>query len=394
MSKPANYPKPDLSRLSTRVMKISSNRNDLEFDLLKWTAEIVKATHQPPENGNKAEVILMGTAKDSIDVLVQSTGMSVGGKQTVHAHFDWGRFPDGHWYVRHISFGLNLSAAQMQAARQQATKQRLSDAAELRNASHIDLRKVAFPAEDHVDTWLHDIRLGEQIIRSAIERAHEHARQDAKTLENPITPVDMALDMVGAGVGKGGAASHGAEKLAKAYEHIDHAKTGYENAKRWTGEPEQSTGDKALMTGLDVLSLVPGAGPFVKTMAGFFFEIAIASDAARVTRLRSRCYVFFVAGYVGQLALTLTGTPQRNLDKKYFDLGTRAAPAPNSPGSYRVQLALLQYAKEHYTAGGWGGLSFKERNWKFPDQYITNWSPEVLARSMGTQLHTRQNLIE
>jgi hypothetical protein len=296
--------------------------------------------------------------------------------------------------MHRISFGLNLGAAQMQAARQRAIKQRLSDAAEMRNASHVDVRKIAFPAEDHLETWHHDIQVGEHIIASAIERAHEHAKEDAKTLENPVTPIDMALDMVGAGVAKGGPTSHGAHKLAEAYEHIDHGKTAYENVKRWTGEPEQSKGDKALMTGLDALSLVPGAGPFVKTMAGFFFEIAIASDASRVTRLRSRCYIFFVAGYIGQLALTLTATPQRKLDRKYFDLGTRAAPGPYSPGSYRAQLALLQYAKEHYTAGGWGGLSFKERNWKFPDQYITNWSPEVLARSMATQLHTRKNLIE
>jgi hypothetical protein len=43
--------------------------------------------------------------------------------------------------------------------------------------------------------------------------------------------------------------------------------------------------------------------------AGMMFDIAISSDAARVTKIRSRCYIFFVAGYIEQLALTDTGRP-------------------------------------------------------------------------------------
>ena len=65
--------------------------------------------------------------------------------------------------------------------------------------------------------------------------------------------------------------------------------------------------------------MIPLAGPFVRTIAGMIFDIAIASDAARVTRIRSRMYVWFVAGYVHQLALADTGAPK--LDTSHGKLG-------------------------------------------------------------------------
>src|SRR5437588_8946215 len=175
------------------------------MDLLEWMGDVVRHTRQPPEGGIHAEAILMSTAQDSIDVLMQApTGMAVGGsggKLQLHAQFHWGRFPDGRWYVSAVSFGLNVDVAQMNLARHRALKQRLSDQAELQNAQHVHLRPIAFPAENHVVTWTSDIYHGDMIIKSAIERAHEHAKQDAETLENPVTPVDMALDLASAGVG-------------------------------------------------------------------------------------------------------------------------------------------------------------------------------------------------
>jgi len=78
-------------------------------------------------------------------------------------------------------------------------------------------------------------------------------------------------------------------------------------------------------------------------------------------------------------------------DKKYFDLGASLV----SPSlRFYPQASLMHYAAEHYTAGGWGGLSFKRHNWTTIDDYIVNWSPELLGRALATQLHTRANLIE
>ena len=125
--------------------------------------------------------------------------------------------------------------------------------------------------------------------------------------------------------------------------------------------------------------------------------------AARITKIRSRFYVWFVAGYIHELAMYDTGTPTLDMsrgkagqlwyhwDKKYFDLGASLV----SPSlRFYPQASLMHYAAEHYTAGGWGGLSFKRHNWTTIDDYIVNWSPELLGRALATQLHTRANLIE
>ena len=82
-----------------------------------------------------AATVLMSTAQDSIDVLMQApTSMatsSSGGRQTVHAQFRWGRFATGEWYVSAVSFGVNAPGAQLRLARQRALKERLLDKAEL-----------------------------------------------------------------------------------------------------------------------------------------------------------------------------------------------------------------------------------------------------------------------
>ncbi|MEJ1934607.1 hypothetical protein WDZ92_30785, partial [Nostoc sp. NIES-2111] len=270
------------------------------------------------------------------------------------------------------------------------------------------------------------------LIAHAIEVAHEHAAVDAKVLENPVTPLDIALDLAGGAVGKvgpGGKAAgklddsakglpgeskelhdlmsknpvaarqlaaeqalHRAEALEKMHKAADAGKNVNDVRVVMTAE-NKSTGDKVLETALNLSSYIPGAGPFIKGFAGMFMEIAIASDAARVTALRSRAYVWFVAGYVGALTWEETGTPKRKLDKKYFDLGFRTAPPVDSPGNYKAQLFLLDFAASHYTDGGWGGLGFKAQHWDFPDQYIVKWSPGLLARSLATQLHTRRYLL-
>jgi hypothetical protein len=44
MVTPATTPKPDLSRLRTRQIRISANRTKLEFDLLEWVTDVVRHT--------------------------------------------------------------------------------------------------------------------------------------------------------------------------------------------------------------------------------------------------------------------------------------------------------------------------------------------------------------
>ena len=398
MGKPHHFPKPDLSRFGSRQIAITSDRNKFEFELFDWMREVVRHTKNPPTIGVSRETELIGTARNSIDVIMQApASMAIGGpkanKRTVYADFFWERLPDGNWYVSDVSFRLLMSQQNQRLAQQRALKQRLTDKAETANARHVHVRKTVFPAEDYVETWHHDVLSGEAIIESAIERAYEHAKKDAATIENPVAPVDMALDMVGLGVGGMKGASEGAEKLGAAYEALDKGRTAKGIGDRLR-DGEKSKGDKILETTLDLAAYIPVAGPFIRTIGGMMLEIAIASDASRITKIRSRAYVFFVAGYVGTLALADTGTPNKPFDKKYFDLGANAAPKGGSRGGFSAQVSLMHYASEHYTDGGWGGLSYKKQVWTYPEQYIVKWSPELLGRSMATQLHKRKYLIE
>ncbi len=447
MAKPVDRPKPDLSRLSTRRIKLPNTRNVLEGELYEWLSAVTQLTRQPPERGVDAATVLMSTAQDSIDVLMQApTGMvlgSSGDKQTVHAQFRWGRFATGEWYVSAVSFGISAPEAQLRLARQRALKERLLYKAELENSQHTHLRQVAFPAESHQESWAKDVHHGDWVIKDAIETAHEHAGEDAEMLKNPITWVDMGLDVLSLGAAAGVPKFTGAEKLEHAGEHLKGeaggawrlltqnpvgqvelelqrrlfriealelahmtAELGREDLKLYQElkETRESKGDRLLYTAIDYASMIPLGGPFVRTIAGMIFDIAIASDAARVTRIWSRMYVWFVAGYVHQIALTDTGTPKLDSshgklgeawfkwDQKYFNLGVKTAPRVGSLGAFATQASLMHYAAEHYTAGGWGGLGFKPHNWKTIDDYIVNWSPELLGRAFATQLHTRDNL--
>jgi len=449
MTRPRDYPKADVSHLSTRRIKLPNSRNGLEGDLYEWLNAVAQLTRQPPESGVSPATLLMTTAQDSIDVLMQAPpAMAIGdpsGKRTVHAQFLWGRFTTGEWYIKAVSFGIEASRAEMALARQRAIKEHLLDKAELENARHIHLRQAAFPAESHGETWPRDIQHGDRIIEEAIKTAHEHASENAEALENPITWVDMALDLASLGVGHlTGPKFTGAKSLEHQAEHLtgeaagwhrlltqgpgvswlEHERAllriealelahkafelGREDYKLYQElkKTKESRGDRLLYTAVDYASMIPIAGPFIRTFAGMFFNIAIASDAARVTKIRSRMYVWFVAGYVHQLALIDTGEPKLDTshgklgeawfrwDKKYFDLGVKRAPLPGSPGQFAAQASLMHYAAENYTNGGWGGLGFRRHNWKTLDDFIVNWSPELLARSLATQLHTRRNLIE
>jgi hypothetical protein len=397
VAKPTNYPKPELGHLSTRQINLSGTRSSVENQLFDWVTDICTKIKQPRgENGSMPQTPLMLGAQESINVLMQAVPLAAAAsmrlgpsspKKLVHANVYWVRKPDGRWMLKQICFALYASTAVIEEATRRAEAQAIREAADRRAAMYFDRRKAVFPVEYYTpDKFPDNLKAGEQLVEYAIELAVENAREDVKALENPVTPVDMALDLTGLGVGT--AAKTGAEgvkKLAEVYENIDKAKTVLDSSKV-VMEQEKSTGDKALEIGLGLSGSVPVAGPFIKTLAGMFFEGVIASDAGRITKLRSRCYLFFVAGFVKQLTMVDTGRPLRRIDQKYFDLGMRQA-AKNESGRVRTTIALIHYAGTNYTAGGWGGLSFHGREFEYPDEYIVQWSPTLLAKSLATQLN-------
>lgn len=212
-------------------------------------------------------------------------------------------------------------------------------------------------------------------------------------LTNPVGPKDMALDLVGAGLGHAGSGPF--KPIKEAFEKGENAKTGKDIVDTVKGG--DSTGDKVMYIALDGLSEIPVAGQFVNTLAGMVFNIAVNNDVGRVTKIRSRAYIFFTAGYIQTLTTLNTADPKTNFDMKYFKLGTLIASLKSSPHNFQVQASLLHFASEHYTAGGWGGLSYighPPAAWTFPDQYILNWSPELMGAALATQLSTFKYLSE
>lgn len=472
MRKPRPHSQPDLSRLLARQIQMSSNRQNLEMELHEWVHDIVLVTKQPPEGGLHPETYLMASAKDSIDVLMQLAPLTMnvkgaGNRRTVYADVHWKRDDDGRWIVDAVCFGIAATVAATQLARQRAQKQALLEKYEQQNIKHVNLRKIAFPVERvPLDKFSEELAVGDDLVTFAIERAHEHACEDAEMLENMVEWKDMAIDVATMGVKFGvdwekprlpgskrtfvetptlrpsrakivetklpfvKTSSEQLEKVAETLSAEDralvdlltkdpvlvrqlaedralHSDRLAMEAYEWIIDKgltargallaildRKMTGDQALGFAVNMAGLIPVAGPYVKMLAGMFMNIAIASDAARVTKLRSRMYVHFVAGYIGRLALIDTVRPTRRLDRKYFDLGAKTAPAPNTLGTVRVQIALLYYASKHYTNGGWGGGAYRPQVWHFPDQYIVKWTPELLGRSFATQLHTQKYLTE
>src|SRR5690349_18221260 len=80
MGKPFNHPKPNLSDLASRKLRLPPvSRAALEADIYAWIGDIVERSGQQSAGHLDAQNILMATAQDSIDVLMQApTSMAMG----------------------------------------------------------------------------------------------------------------------------------------------------------------------------------------------------------------------------------------------------------------------------------------------------------------------------
>ena len=356
--------------------------------------EIVQKTRNPYSSPmmRAAQLVSHDTG---IDIILNAPpSMTLGassGRRKVFAQFLWGLTWNGEWYVRGVRFSTNLSSSQLKEAEKQALKERLLDRIELDYAKRYNPKATVFPAEENLETFVSDLELGDAIVASLIQRAHEAGQGAAKLLENPITPLDLTLDLIGFGVGKAGKASEKAAKLENAYERVDGVKVTVDAQQRGSDARvgEKSKGDAILETAVDLAGLIPGAGPFINVIAGFVFDVAIANQAGAVTRIRSRAYSFLIAGFIGDITLTDTGVLKYRFDRNFFMQGQALARRLTPKHRYQVQLSLLHYASDHYTDGGWGGLTYlgyQKREWLFPDHYLVNWSPRLLGAALATQL--------
>jgi hypothetical protein len=157
--------------------------------------------------------------------------------------------------------------------------------------------------------------------------------------------------------------------------------------------------DAAADIAVDVASFIPGAGGLVKMFAGMFIDIGLANYAGIVAKIRGRIYSCFVGGFITGITLAPASPLKHERDKKYYDLGVQRALNLGAKVSFQCQIALLNYAMEHYTSGFWAGTTpeFHGRqasHWDYPDDWEAKWSPQLLGRSMVTMLGFKHYLIE
>ncbi len=419
---PQNRPKPDIKRFSSRKIDIPATRDPLEMKLLDWIQQILDYIGQnAPIDGVHPATYLIANA-DGIDMLMYApTSMQVG-PRTVYADFVWGRRPDGRWFIRHVKFGLHLSQAQVKEAERRALKDRLLDKAETENASHFHARQTVFPAEQYIHTWHDEIAHGNVHIKALVGDIYEQAKAEASIPENWVKPEDMALSFAGDGVSalgkmaKGGEIvkeAEGVEHLAEVHEKVDQGKRvidGYKTLKEYKElDKEEEADEKPIFKkskadiyadlGVELVSQIPGAGGFVKMIAGMFVDIGLANYAGIVAGIRARIYSCFVGGFVS--GITLVGDNpnfKRKRDKKYYELGLSQGLKLAPRISFQYQMALMYYAMTHYTSGFWAGTTFQYHgvhasDWDYPDDWEAKWSPQLLAQSFVTILGFKHYLI-
>ena len=184
----------------------------------------------------------------------------------------------------------------------------------------------------------------------------------------------------------------GGEAVKEAYE-------AYHETEREGPVFQKSRVDAVADIAVDAATLIPGAGGFVKMFAGMFIDIGLANYAGVVAKIRGRIYSCFVGGFITGITLAPGSTLKHERDKKYYDLGVQKGLRLGSKVSFQYQIALLNYAMEHYTSGFWAGTTpeFHGRqasHWNYPDDWEAKWSPQLLGRSLVTMLGFKHYLIE
>lgn len=124
---------------------------------------------------------------------------------------------------------------------------------------------------------------------------------------------------------------------------------------------------------------------------GDLLDVAASSMAGPVTRVRQRAYLLYVTGFVQVIAEQDVSAPTDPFDKKYFDLGQRAARPLNEVQRYQVQLALLRYYSQN-PPSSW--RIPQPLGWVFPDDYARNWSPQRIGTAFYISLSQKRYLVD
>lgn len=443
MVAPTGRPKPDVRRFRSRRIDIPATREQLEFKLLDWMQDVLDYIGQSARIEGLHPANYLVAQADGIDLIMHApTTMAVSNRneRTLYADFVWGRRPSGHWFIRHVKFGLNMSHAEVTEAERRALKDRLLDQAETENATHFHNRALAFPAEDYIDTWHDEIAGGYKHLKYLMEDIYEEAKKEASMPENWIKWWDIAgafAGDVGAMAERGIKATkkmgdvykrvglvedpdvyekgmkmadeaEQAEKYQKAKEKVEQGTQAYglgktaKDLEKDEHNPvfQKSKADLYADVGVELVSQIPGVGGLTKCFAWMFIEIGLSNYAGVVAGIRARFFSCFTAGFITGITLVPdTMTLKNERDKKYYEWGLQRAIHYTKPVSFRHQIALLDYARTHFTDNFWGGSTYQSHGlqdckWNYPDEWEAKWSPEILGRSLVSMIIAAHHLVD
>lgn len=437
MAPPIHHRKPNLAQFQTRQIMGPAggvaSESTLKPQLINWMADVLNYTRHPHTITAK---YLVETA-DGIDSLLEApVVMSLGGgktTRTIYAYFDLGAMPEGSRHVWHVTFFISQSEYQKYSQERgpmawhpeyydEQLRIRMDEEKKAEATSANTLKARAFKWQLHQDQPDLDIAAGQTVIEVEMNTAHEYALKAAAMPENFYTPKDMLKDAamlgVGKGVGMGVESDKVREGLGKAYEWTERG-TGVagglkeERDKiRESQEAEESKNvlvqsqysvfhktraDAAAEQAVDVLSMIPVGGKFVKMFAGMFMEIGIANYAGKVTKIRIRAYTWFTTGCI----LGLTGAdnehPKEAFDNIFYSLAFNRAAGMDETRRYQAQLFLLAYASTHYLLGttdpGEKRTPEHPDSWTFPRDLAARWSPQTLGLALATKFRTYDLLV-
>jgi hypothetical protein len=437
MAPPIHHRKPDLGPFQTRQIMCPAGgvitESTLTPQLTHWMADVLNSTRHPHTITAK---YLVDNASGIDDLLEAPVMMALGGGKTTrtfYAYFDLGTMPEGSRHVWHVTFFINQSEFQkyMQDRGPMAwhpeyyddqLRVRMEEEKKAEATSANTLKARAFKWQLHQDQPNLDISAGQTVIDVEMDAAHEYALKAAAMPENFYTPKDMIKDVAMLGVGKavdmGVKADKAREGFGQAYEWTDRV-TGVagglkeERDKiRESKEAEESKdvlvqsqysvfhksrADAAAEQAVDVLSMIPGGGKFVKMFAGMFMEIGIANYAGKVTKIRIRAYTWFTTGCILGLTGADTEHPKEAFDNIFYSLGFNRAAGMDETRRYQAQLYLLAYASTHYLLGttdpGEKRAPEHPDYWTFPKDLAARWSPETLGLALATKFRTYDLLV-
>ena len=419
MAAPKSYPKPDLTRLKSRLLQVTRVRHQLDMKLLEWIGDVLKQTKHPARIGRMPIAQYLLSTAGGVDEIMstQVPALSSGpGQQTIDARFYFATMRDGYWFVEHIKFSPRLGSMQLQAkasneaADKAAKNQRMLERVEAVYKLHP--KYLAFPAAKYTDDWQDDVNKGADLFSREVKIIYAYAKGEASIPDNPYDYKQVGMGLVGGGVGVMGKLGD-AERLADAADYTSKAGTAVEMFTKIKEDGEsikkykedgnsvlkggKSLGDVLVGRGIDVLAEVPGAGPFVKGIAGMFYDFASANFAGEVTKIRCRIYIWYIAGFVSGLTTVATDVPMTEFDKKYKEFGLARARCMSFDERMWVQISLVHWTSEHYTKGDSAGRRMQVPcDWsnEFPDGYLGHWSPELLGQAMTLLICQRPYILE